>query len=1736
MIISMSEFPEIQAEIAQRVTFATQQNDIPVIHRLIVRNDTEQSFDNLELEITSEPQILKGKNWSIDHLSANSEIPIQKRETSLEVGFLHGLTEAMKSSIKFTLKQGEKKIAEYMCEITALARNYWGGHNHMPELLAAFITPNDPFVARLLKEASNILMDNKIDASINGYESKSRKRVWQLANAIWAAVSSRKIAYALPPTSFEREGQKVRLPSDIEQQGLSTCLDTTLLFAATLECAGLHPVVVLVEGHALAGVWLQKQSFPSMTIEDAMNLRKPIAQNEIIVFETTLATQNHPVSFSQAIEQGASIISEEYEDKFIYAIDIAHARSRNIRPLSLVHENPENTPEAPPIETGPTGLDEPPELPPVDMGVVEMQAEVPTAPADRWERWKRALLDLSMRNRMLNVKESRTAIPIFCHDPAKLEDLLAGGERIQLIPAPDSDGEFRRLRTDRSRDKQVAKIAFEDNKLVANINESSLQKSAITLYRKARFDMEEGGSNTLFLVLGMLRWCQSDCPGTKYRAPLILLPVQLARENARSSLYLKTYGEPAFNLTLKEMLRQDFSIDNDDIRTLAEVLPTDDSGVDVKKIWNIMRESVREVGGLEVVEDVMLSTLSFAKYLMWKDLEEHAEELEKSKFVHHLRHTPQEQYDYNAEILEPRQVDERIEPKDLLAPLNADSSQIVAIDASAKGGDFVLEGPPGTGKSETIGNIIAHNIGHGRKVLFVSEKMAALRAVYQRLAQCDLGDFCLELHSHKANKKEVVKKLYQSLQRRLKECEERLGKAQSGYADRAEQLKKERDDLNDFIKILHKPGPAGISAYTAIGRVSRYGGEHSLDLDWPSGDININHASSPEALEKLKTIAQSLVNAFQSLQLGDLQNFTDFAFTDWAHAWQREAVSHAVALGEKVDAYQEARNTFAKRIGIPILGQTEEEAKAFVALARLIPKMANRDITFACTSDAKNNVEQVTAAMTALKKYNQIKSGLVVSYPDKQINDAQIIDNFIVAREQAATKIWPLKIWENLKLRNSIRNHFNLSKQVAPKPDADLDSLRQMAECQNRMSLMPPNATSVWLGLNTDTEEMQATVELGSRMYDITKDFAQAGHQLTDIRSALFRVFVEEREMLEHSTLEAGSALCVAKDEFDELFGRFKEQALYEGEVEDLAMLKKIVVYVSEHQEQLRYWARWVKAKQEACEHGLDALVEALLSGEISPEEPVVEALITAYCRWVAPLLIDNQDILNKFIADDHERKIDIFCKLDKELARLVIEQVRAKFSEKVSEEISKESYALLIRQNQIQRRHMPVRKLIGEMGVESLTNLTPCLMMSPLSVAQFLPAGQVFDIVVFDEASQITVPDSIGAIARGKSCIIVGDPKQMPPTRFFERGQEGEEDDVLPDLESILDEALTSSMRHHRLTGHYRSRHESLICFSNHTYYENQLITYPAADTKESVVSFNKIDGNYTRGHCTNKKEAKAIVKEVIRRLNDPDLQKSSIGIVTLNSQQQQLIESLLDDERRNNPALEHFFGADVPEPVFVKNLETVQGDQRDIILIGLTYGPAEGSKTMSMNFGPLNRQGGERRLNVAVTRAKTEVVIFSSFNPGMIDLSRTSARAIQDLKTYLEFANRGPCVFGELIHTDGGQYTYDSDFEEAVASGLRERGWEVLTQIGVSKFRIDLGVIHPNAPGRYLAGVECDGATYHSSLSARDRDRIRQIILEDLGWRIFRVWSTEFFHNPEAQMDQLHKRLEEALLEDQR
>jgi very-short-patch-repair endonuclease/DNA polymerase III delta prime subunit len=566
--------------------------------------------------------------------------------------------------------------------------------------------------------------------------------------------------------------------------------------------------------------------------------------------------------------------------------------------------------------------------------------------------------------------------------------------------------------------------------------------------------------------------------------------------------------------------------------------------------------------------------------------------------------------------------------------------------------------------------------------------------------------------------------------------------------------------------------------------------------------------------------------------------------------------------------------------------------------------------------------------------------------------------------------------------------------------------------------------------------------------------------------------------------------------------------------------------------EGLSRWIGYQMRRRRLNASGLGPLVEALHEGRL-PAEAAVDQLRVSYYQSLVRDVFRRHTVIAEFDGQTYEQWVEEFRKLD--LARIATArgEVATAHYDAIPRHASGGEMAVIRREIEKKRRHKPIRQLLKEAGAAVLA-IKPVFMMSPISVAQFLEPGSAsFDLLLIDEASQINPVDAFGALARAKQVVVVGDDKQLPPTRFFSTmldegaAADAPEGDLnAGDLESILGLCVAQGMSQRMLRWHYRSRHHSLIAVSNHEFYENQLCVVPSPTTITALhgLHFRPVPGGiFDRGKtATNRVEARAIADAVIEHARR--FPRRSLGVGAFSVSQRDAIRDELEALQREHVELAGFFSPGRPEPFFVKNLENIQGDERDVIFISVGYARDE-SGYMAMNFGPLSLQGGERRLNVLISRARECCEVFSSITADDIDLQRAKSRGAAAFKTFLQYAATG--VLDTRAPTGGD---FDSDFERQVAHALRGHGFEVHRQVGTAGFVIDLAVVDSNKPGRYLLGIECDGATYHSSRSARDRDRLRETVLRDRGWQIHRVWSTDWFHRPGEQLLRIVAAIEKA------
>jgi hypothetical protein len=1706
------------------VSYVGVQNAIPAVREVCIENGRDSAIVGADLCVQVDPSIASPYLLRIDRMESGETRRITKIPLIYSHEELAQRSESERGRFRAILMLENQELAATDSDIEILAYDQWTGLSGLPELLAAFCMPNDPAVDRLIGKAGPLLAQK--GAAFNGYHG-DRKHALAQAAALYGSISAERYAYSLPPASF-MTGQKIRSPERIADGRVATCLDTTMLFASCLEQVGLNPVLLLNEGHAWVAVWLVEQHSSMPTTQDIQDIRKRVKAGEMIAFETTFVTGSPPGAFVAACAEGTKLLAEE--SKAFFAIDVKGARGKLIRPLP---SKGSVAPVVQPTDT-PTGMPELPELPPpppVD-SVGEVAANTPQG---RLRKWENKLLDLSLKNKLLNFKETKGVIPIVVPDAAQLEDQLAAGEEFRF------EGDQALMEGADPRDPQVhrdatgvealidhARRLLAGRRLLAKLAPKEVEERLLEIYLTTKTNLEEGGANTLFIAMGFLRWSEEASSRT-YRAPLVLLPVSLKRGSIRGGYSLVRHDDEALvNPTLLQMLKTDAELVVEGLGALG----TDSSGIDVAGAWQAFRKAVADVKGWEVTEEVVLGNFSFTKYLMWKDLRSRLNELRKNRVVAHLIDSPNLPYAGAQGMRRGLDLDREFGPQQLIAPLICDSSQLEAIAHAANGRDMVLDGPPGTGKSQTISNLVAHFLGHGKTVLFVSEKIAALNVVHNRLNAMGLGPFCLELHSAKAQKADVVRQLADTL----------------GYAamrsavdweQEAARLRAKRAELNDFVTLLHREGKNGLTVYQASGTKIIHSGWVPASFSW--GDSELHDKQQLQSLRELMSRIRSLSEHFTNLQAQGLDGIGN---PNWSPLWEDQLFVSVDSFRAAVSRLERECVNVGKTTGIALAGASSGRLQTFSSLADQLLKGAVAPATLAAKAFEPDARQALRAAAHA-GKARLAAFGHMPGYKAAiaGMNGTQLS----VAAAAADAAWWPKSSLARRKLRKLIAAQREDAR--LPKWDevpAILQALVELNRCdedfRSKASAAEALLGKVYAGLETNwadveryarwTEDLEAACDrcaggeldavkgtreqVRSLLCDHHRLLASTemiGKALNTYREATLG-FLEGLRLLE-ATAQCPRPLCGTDDEPG---AAIRALATTEAWIAKRVLLKP--------------WCLWQALRREAIARGAESVVQALDAGAVTIAQ-IENFFEYSYQTWWLKRVIDREELLRRFTGTDHDRKIREFRALDERFQKLTVEYIVARTAQRIPNAqapVSQDSeVGKLRREAGRQRGITPIRQLLQQMPT-LLTRLKPCMLMSPLSIAQYLDAAhEQFDVVIFDEASQIPVWDAIGAIARGKQLIVAGDPKQLPPTNFFQKtasdeeseGSDGEVESI-EDMESMLDECLAAGLPRQQLIWHYRSKHESLITFSNHAYYGGGLITFPSPVTADRAVSFCKVHGHYDRGGSkTNRAEADAIVSAVADHYAEPSLSRKSVGVVTFNLAQQKLIEQLLNERRRKDDSLDRAI-ADMSkrEPLFIKNLESVQGDERDLILFSVTYGP-DASGSVSMGFGPLNHDGGHRRLNVAITRAREGVRIFSTLEPEQIDPSRTRAAGVLDLKNYLEFAKKGPSAI--LARSTPTGMEPESPFEMAVITRLRERGWIVHPQVGCSNYRIDIAVVNPDLPGEYLMGVECDGRTYHSSATARDRDRLRQIVLEGLGWRLHRIWSTDWWLDPERETQRL-------------
>lgn len=1338
---------------------------------------------------------------------------------------------------------------------------------------------------------------------------------------------------------------------------------------------------------------------------------------------------------------------------------------------------------------------------------------------NRLELARRELLDLSLRNTLLNYRlpKARGVEIVGTSGGDVFHWLVTEGRELTFAPA---------LPNDEPQQGDLPKRKSSVSLQTAH-EETNLRSRLLNTYYTARTHIEERGVNVLFIAVGMLHWFEDESSERELKAPLLLIPVELQRKSAREQFTVR-YDEEDIeeNLSLAEKLKHDFWIEYPKIPEAEDL--------DVHRYFAAIERAIAGQKRWRVEPDeIALGFFSFSKFLMYRDLQpeswgsgEHARgssllaALLRDGFRNDTPAVAEEEY-----------LDKFMAPTVLRQVKDADSSQVLAMLDVRAGRNLVIQGPPGTGKSQTITNLIADAIGQGKRVLFVAEKMAALEVVKRRLDKVELGDACLELHSHAANKKNVLNELKRTLQ---------LGRPRlESVRWSLEQYKRARDQLNAYCLALNTPlENSGWTPQQLLGEllaVDRVRGNRELPKppfeSLPDTSVAADIARwDRETLEAKQEIVAQLEAHLGRMGVPASHPFRDSRL-EVVLPSDLEAIAAALRSGiEALRTLDAASRDLAGFMGITARADRNDASVLVRAARRALsaPHLAGVELRTREWAEKRDELNQLFDA-------GERHSALHEKYDAVLIPEAWEQD-LLEAREVLNTigrKWWRWLSSDYRRVRRRVAGlcrgeHARDTTTQLELVDAILEAARLVRVVKEYESLAGRLFGVQWQGLRSEWAILRRLTDWIIELYRDIGD-GRLPHGIVD-----FLAGAPALDALKGKVEALEAALPVYDQTIPTLFDRtaiesaardrlisapLPEQiACFETMLERLADLPDIITFNNLRTALSREGIAWV----------IDAAWDWSAAAQL---------LVPFFRRTVLELLLRRayaeREALRTADGVTLTRTRDTFRQLDVmslSVTRLELAKLHYEGLPRLN---GQGQVGVLLREFEKRSRHLPIRKLMSQAG-NAIQAIKPVFMMSPMSIAAFIPPGAVqFDLVIFDEASQVKPVDAFGAVLRGSQLVVVGDSKQLPPTSFFDAllgvddpADDEEGDNVAADMESILSLAVARGMPQRMLRWHYRSRHHSLISLSNREFYDNRLVVFPSPEPPGRALglTFHHLpDARYDRGRSrTNPLEAKVVAQAVMTHAKTtPHL---TLGVAAFSIQQADAIKDQLELMRRADPSAEAFFSAHPHEPFFVKNLESVQGDERDVIFISVGYGRSE-EGYLSMNFGALNAQGGERRLNVLITRARRRCEVFSNLTHEDIDLTRTSARGVAVLKAFLKYAQTGI----DDVPTSGTEEG-DSPFEDEVAKALRSQGHDVVAQVGSGGFRIDLAVRDPERPGRYLLGIECDGATYHASRSARDRDRLRQQVLEDLGWTIHRIWSTDWFRNPRRELERVLAAIEQA------
>ena len=1674
-------------------------NNVPFIDEIVVKNNNGEDVVPSSLVLYTKPCFLKVYKIEIPALSAGGVFVIKNFSFDYEIEMLANFNEAVEGILCYEYSQDEKVL--YKNEFKVDLRPYDEGSNYLSHapLRAAFVTPNHPQINELISKISDKKGEQKDSYSIVGY-SWGQEEILKTAECMFEVIKEQEIAYVISKRGFHMSHQRIRLVDEILTSKQANCLDMSYLFASVLEALGLNPIIAITKSHAFAGFWLNDKDLQQSVIKAKDFLRKHTnsEQKEIVMFECTDATKGAKNTFEDACNDVYEIINRE-EDSVEYVVDIKSARKEGIVPLparisgTTIHiVNEENGKEPSKLKF------EYPQISEETIGFEETKFENNEPQAlKKIERWKNKLLDISASSALMNIgfrAEGTGVAMIYSADGKIVYQKVKSGKKFVAMGYPNDCNiiqdslDLQDIASGACECEELLENDLNQNLLHLSYEESAVKKMLAALKRADKTHKEQNGAGILYMTFGAMRWVEERSGKVCY-APVLLVPAVI--EKVGSHMQISYDGtEIFFNAAILEMLKKRF-----DLRpTGLNPLPLGEDGhPDFDMILQRLQKACREETNLAVFDHVCLDLFAFSQYLMWNDLKQYETFFKNHPLVKSI-------IDGN-KTEEVNAIIEEIDEERVLLPLPADASQIKAIQKALSNESFVLHGPPGTGKSQTITAMLANFLGSGKSVLFAAEKAPALQVVYNRMKASGLEDFCIYLPANLTRKSDTERFLAQYAH--LMEIAEDVS---TEYEELKCSIDAELAKINALLDIFRLEDYKGYSLANLLSECLKY----------------------PDVIEKTKAMDQSILTCLENgeydslyrmlkdtMYMGSLAgDMKDHPLKKWEniryeYGMQKKMREYSQMYLELLQRIKELDDKILQEDTLDLAGKEYSDknlAEKYIAIERV-----------SCIPENLRNEENLPEKLRTWIRYQEV-------LPIRELFYEKVTPEFIELDIERVKAKWERICHKTSSLakleRLEMKDEF--SKYIVKKgfTDRDFTDIIEMAVKVRDINKEVPMFLENSMNLTREQAvELERAVEF-SYPYGLPKFLGNITKEDEELAKEGLKLLKEHEKLCKEmrDIFGAGTPCWNPKDSLEKILDE--------------------VAHWTDGLDSIREWCDYQFLKEDCEKHGLQGWIDLYESG-MNTEE-VLQNFASACSLLMLKKMFDEHKEIREFAGYRFDNIVRKYQEFMEQYFEVCAREIRCRKLHEIAELLKNPEYSsekvILKKLIESAGKGYTIRGIINKIG-SYLMKLTSCIMATPMSVAMyFAPDAITFDHVVMDEASQIQTCKAVGLLVRSKNAIVVGDPNQMPPTSFFESSATDENIDALEeDQESILKDFIALDMPDYYLKWHYRSNHESLITYSNYKYYGGRMITFPSKNQKQSKVHVVRTNGIYDRGNSmTNRIEAEQLVAYLEQQLISGDTR--SYGIVTFNKRQQLLIERLIDKQYDEKAEMKKAMDAmaEKGEELFVRNLESVQGDERDVILFTIGFGPDQEGKIL-MSFGPLAKAGGWRRLNVAITRARDEMVLFTSMDSDQMTINSSTSRGVCDLKDFIAYAENAGMDFCDTLGMEESETAYTASFEtdglaDEICSYLEKLGYCYERNVGNSLLKIDVAVVNPTEKEKYLLGIVLNSKAGKGEFSVYDSEVGQMSIMKKQGWNLLRLWTLDWLEDSEREQKRIFDAIKDA------